>query len=77
MSRQIIIPIISLGLNSFGGNVIYYALNFSASNTGNSYGTNMCLFGIAEFLSYFPLRTCLYKKFTLEPGSPEKNQCIS
>lgn len=51
------LPIVCLGLNSIGANVIYYALNFSASTTGNSYGITMCLFGFAEFTGVFPLST--------------------
>jgi hypothetical protein len=56
-SRQILIPILCLGFYSFGLNILYYALNYAASSTGNSYGTNMCLFGIAEFTGVFPLST--------------------
>ena len=55
LSREIIIPLLGLGLNSFGGNILYYSLNFAASDTGNSYSTNMILFGLAEFTGVFPL----------------------
>jgi hypothetical protein len=56
-SKKILIPVLLLGCHSFGGNIIYYTLNYSISNIGTSYGLNMILFGTAEFLGIIPLST--------------------
>ncbi len=46
-SSQIILPIVCLGVNICGGNIVYYALMFASSDVGNSYGINLLFFGIA------------------------------
>jgi cytochrome c-type biogenesis protein CcmE len=51
------VPIILIGIFNFGGNLVYYILSYAISNTGSSFGTEIVLFGIVEFVGIFPMST--------------------
>lgn len=59
-SKRILIPAMLLASHALGGNFYYYALNYAISNVGSSYGLNIFLFGIAEFLGMFPLSSFVF-----------------
>lgn len=48
-------PILLIGIFNFGGNFVYYILSYSISDTGLSFGTEIVLFGIVEFVGIFPM----------------------
>ena len=49
------VPIILIGLFNLGGNLFYYVLSYSISDIGSSFGTEIALFGIVEFVGIFPM----------------------
>lgn len=54
-NRIVLVPIICIGIFNLGGNIKYYALNYSIDSTGNSYGTSIFLFGVVECIALFPM----------------------
>lgn len=57
LKKEIMVPIILIGIFNFGGNLVYYILSYAISNTGSSFGTEIVLFGIVEFVGIFPMST--------------------
>ncbi len=54
---EIIVPILLIGVFNFGGTLVYYILSYAISDTGSSFGTEIVLFGIVEFIGIFPMST--------------------
>lgn len=72
LKREVLIPLVMIGVFNLGGNINYYAFNYAISGIGYSYSVEIVLFGLVEFIGVFPMSTFLRYLVFLGNKTPRK-----
>ena len=72
LKKEVLLPIVLIGVFNLGGNINYYAFNYAISGIGYSYSVEIVLFGLVEFIGVFPMSTFIRYLVFLGSKTPRK-----